>query len=153
LRAEALRKQSKGSHEAVLADYREAAALFGHLQRHPDKKSIPDTKEMLISSLGSISFKALFVGRDEEALAAAEEALQLSPDELWIMRNKAHALMYLQRRDEALRIYLKHKNEPALSNNSWDKSIVDNFTELKAAGRAHPLMDLVLEELGQRTKS
>ena len=85
--------------------------------------------------------------RDEEALAAAEEALQLSPGELWIVSNKAHALMYLERTAQAMRIYLEHKGKPAFSH-TWDKGIADDFAELKAAGRAHPLMDRVLQDLG-----
>jgi tetratricopeptide (TPR) repeat protein len=140
-------KESKDSHEAVLTDYREASTLLRALQRDPDREASPDSKEMLVSSLGYISFNALFVGRDAEALAAAEEALQLSPGELWIVTNKAHALMYLGRTDEALRIYLEHKGKP-LSSKTWDEVIAADFAELKAAGRAHPLMDRVRAAIG-----
>ena len=147
-RAKALSKQSKNNHQAVLADYREATALLRGLQKDSDQRDFPDAKKMLISSLADISYNALFVRGDEEALAAADEALQLSPSELSIMTKKAHALMYLGRTDEAVRIYLEHKGKP-LSSETWDKSIADDFAELKAAGRAHPLMDRILEEMGK----
>jgi tetratricopeptide (TPR) repeat protein len=143
-RARAISEQSKDNHEAMLADYREASTLLRGLQKGSDNK---DTKEMLINSLTGISFNALFVRRDEEALAAVEEALELSPGDLRIVINKAHALMYLERADEALRIYQEHKGKPLLSD-TWEKSVADDFAELKAARGAHLLMDLVLKEMG-----
>lgn len=139
--------ESKDSHELVLADYREASILLRALQRDPDRKNFPDPTEMLIHSLGNSSYHSLFAGQDKEALAVAEEALQLSPGELSIMTNKAHALMYLGRTDEALRIYLEHKGKP-LGSKTWDESIAADFAELKAAGRAHPLMDRVPVAIG-----
>jgi tetratricopeptide (TPR) repeat protein len=134
--------ESKNSHEAVLADYREASMLLRSLQSDSDRKDFPDATEMLIRSLADASHHALFARQDKEALAAAEEVLQLSPGELWSMRTKAHALMYLGRTDEALRIYLEHKGKP-LRSKTWDDYIAEDFAELKAAGRAHPLMDRV----------
>ena len=117
------------------------------LQRDPNRKDLPDSEKMLVHSLGNISFYALFVGRDAEALAAAEEALQLSPGQLSFVANKAHALMYLGRTDEALDIYLEHKGKP-LSSKTWDEVIAADFAELRAAGRAHPLMDRVGAAIG-----
>jgi tetratricopeptide (TPR) repeat protein len=143
-RAEAISEQSKENHEAMLADYREASILLRDLQKSSDSN---DTNEMLVNSLIGISVNALFVGRDEEALAAAEEALELSPGNLRIVINKAHALMYLERADEALRLYQEHKGKPLFSE-TWEKSIAHDFAELKAARGAHPLMDRVLKEIG-----
>jgi tetratricopeptide (TPR) repeat protein len=140
-------RESKDSHEAALTDYREASTLLRALQRDPNRKDLPDSEKMLVHSLGNISFYALFVGRDAEALAAAEEALQLSPGQLSFVANKAHALMYLGRTDEALDIYLEHKGKP-LSSKTWDEVIAADFAELRAAGRAHPLMDRVGAAIG-----
>jgi tetratricopeptide (TPR) repeat protein len=143
-RAEAISGQSKNNHEAVLADYRESSTLLRDLPGVSDSKEM---KEMLINSLIGVSFNALLVRRDEEALAAAEEALKLSPGDLRILINQAHALMYLERADEALRIYQEHKGKPLLSD-TWEKSVADDFAELKAARGAHLLMDLALKEMG-----
>jgi tetratricopeptide (TPR) repeat protein len=140
-------KEGKDSREAALTDYREASMLLRDMQRDPNRKNLPNFKELLVRSLGTLSFSALFVRSDAEALAAAEEALQLSPGELWILTNKAHALMYLGRTDEALHIYLEHKGKP-LSSKTWDEVIAADFAELKAAGRAHPLMDRVAAAIG-----
>jgi tetratricopeptide (TPR) repeat protein len=142
-RAGAISEHTRDSHEAKLSDYREASALVRELQKGSDRK---ETKEILINSLVGISLNALFVRQDEEALAAAEEALELAPGDMRIMLNKAHALMYLERIDEALAIYEKHKGKALLSE-TWEKSIVEHFAELKAAGRAHPVMDRVIDEM------
>ena len=48
----------------------------------------------------------------EKRLTAADRAHALLPDDLVIETNRAHALMFLGRQEEAKALYLAHKGKP-----------------------------------------
>ena len=92
---------------------------------------------------GNKSDGALFARDFTLALAAAESAHALEPDKIWIELNHAHALMFLDRTDEARALYLSHRDEPTQvgDNPSWRQAIAADFTKFRAAGLVKPLMD------------
>jgi predicted Zn-dependent protease len=93
-------------------------------------------------ALGDLSRYALFAGAYEEAIAAAERALKADPDMLWIAANRAHALMFLGRRDEARETYMSYKDRRIhqMASKTWQQLIAEDFAELRAAGRSDALM-------------
>ena len=56
--------------------------------------------------------------------------------------NLAHALMFLNRSDEAKDIYLEFRGAP-LNGKTWEQVVLEDFTELRKAGLANPLMDVI----------
>jgi hypothetical protein len=76
------------------------------------------------------------------ALEVADEAITLLPNNVWLYVNRAHALMLLDRVDEARSLYLRHCGEKHLrSGKAWEAIVLDDPAELRKAGLMHPLMD------------
>jgi hypothetical protein len=119
-----------------------------------DAKSDKDNdKQQRLSNLIALSFNALFVAKDQVALAAAEEALSLNPNDLLPATNKAHALMYIDRLDEARQLYLQNQGKMTRPDRLWEQSILSDFDLLTKFGRKHPLMDEVARSLKPPPKS
>lgn len=96
----------------------------------------------LTEKIGGIAFPLLLTGDFEDALLAVDQAISLAPDKIWLCTNRAHALMFLTRTDEARALYLKYRGQKNVSENkSWDLVILDDFAQLRTAGLANPLMD------------
>jgi hypothetical protein len=61
--------------------------------------------------------------------------------------NRAHALMLLDRTEEARVIYLKYRGRPkVVGNSSWEQTVIDDFAELRKFGRTRPLMEEIEKE-------
>jgi predicted Zn-dependent protease len=78
------------------------------------------------------------------ALECADQAISLTPAQIWLYSNRAHALMYLGRGDEARAIYLRYRGEQRVSadkSRSWEAMILKDLAELRQAKLTHPLMD------------
>ena len=105
-------------------------------------------------ALRRVSFGALRARDFSRALSAADESLILKGDDLVVVGNRAHALMFLGRRDEARAIYLAHKGKTlsADAGNAWEKRVAADFAELRKAGMDDPLMTEVATILDGRPK-
>ena len=76
------------------------------------------------------------------ALESAEQTISLAPDMIWLYSNRAHALMFLDRTDEARALYLQYRGAKNVwEQESWEDFILGAFVELGQAGLTHPLMD------------
>ncbi len=95
-----------------------------------------------VSSLGSVSWYGLFCKKFSDSLRAAELALKAQPDALWIATNRAHALMFLGKADEARAAYLEHRGAPIpeQDNKKWEAVVLEDFAELEQHGLTNPLM-------------
>jgi hypothetical protein len=59
-----------------------------------------------------------------------------------IYTNRAHALMFLGRVEEARALYLQYRGRKnVLGEKPWDAIVLEDFAELRQAGLTHPLMD------------
>ena len=76
------------------------------------------------------------------ALAAAERAHELDPTNLMVEGNRAHALMFLDRTNEARALYLSHRDEPLAADDkrTWRQAALDDFAGFRKVGLIHPLM-------------
>jgi hypothetical protein len=84
------------------------------------------------------------------ALEAADQAISLAPDLVWIYTNRAHALMFLGRSDEARAIYVRYRGQTGVQDGkSWEVLVLEDFAELRKAALTNPLMD----EIEDRFKS
>ena len=59
-----------------------------------------------------VAWYALFAREFTKALTVADRAHALLPDNLTIETNRAHALMFSERREESKALYLAHKGKP-----------------------------------------
>ncbi len=100
--------------------------------------------------LGTEAWYALFTRDFVNALSAAERAHGLTPDDLMIETNRAHALMFLGRGEEAKALYLAHKGKPisAVDSKPWERVIAGDFAEFRKASLTHPMMIDIERELG-----
>jgi hypothetical protein len=130
----------------------EAADLF---RQTVDAKGLEaDSRTSLKRVLLGLSFNRLFVKDPRGSLSAATEALGMKVDidnDLAILTNKAHALMYLGEIEAARALYIQYRGA-AIGQSTWEAEIVNDFASLKALRLSHPLMDEILPLL-QNDKS
>jgi hypothetical protein len=144
-----------GKLEEALANYGKALAVgekLASIIEAAEIKSGGKAGRATASELGSVSWRALFARDYAKALSSADRALSIAPGELWIVMNRAHALMLVGRIKEARTLYLAHKDE-RLANNAnklWQQVVVEDFAELHKAGVTNRLMPKIEAPLKAR---
>ena len=93
--------------------------------------------------VGEIGWYALFTSDYDKSLKASERALTLATEEsmrLAITTNRAHALMFLGRLDEARAAYTEHRGKEIAGQGRWEEIIAKDFAEMRAKGVTNPQM-------------
>ncbi len=93
--------------------------------------------------MGTLAFYFVLMHDYQSALDGADGAMAAFPDLTWVNINRAHALMFLGRLDEARMIFLGHRGEIINGNELWETSVRTDFESMRRAGLNHPLMDEV----------
>jgi tetratricopeptide (TPR) repeat protein len=94
-----------------------------------------------IGNIGGLAFEFVLARNFVRALEAADLVISLAPDQIWLYTNRAHALMFLGRIDEARALYLKYRGQQNVDGEkSWEARILEDFAEFQKVGLAHPLM-------------
>src|SRR5215475_852466 len=96
-----------GKYTDALAIAREALTLAEQADTISSGKPGPRTAD----ALGTLAWHALFARMFDESLASSKRALVLEPDLVWLETNRAHALLFLGRIEEARAIYIAHKGK------------------------------------------
>jgi TPR repeat protein len=106
--------------------------------------------EQTANALINVMWFALFAKEFTKALTVADRSHALFPDSVAVEPNRAHALMFMERREEAKALYLAHKGKPLSEqdNRLWERVIVGDFAEFRKAGLTHPMMADIEKELG-----
>ncbi len=93
--------------------------------------------------MGTLAFNLVLAGDSTTALAAIDQAIAVAPDQIWLHANRAHALMFLGRVDEARTLYLKYRGQTLAERNgtSWETAVLDDFAQLRKTGLSNRLMD------------
>lgn len=103
-------------------------------------------REHSIGRIGGLAYKFVLDRNFASALEVADLAISLAPGTVWLHMNRAHALVFLGRVDEARALYLRHRGQKDVQGGRpWESVILQNFVELRNAGLAHPLMDEIKE--------
>jgi tetratricopeptide (TPR) repeat protein len=133
-----------GKREEGLANYSKSLAILEKLAaviEAAETESGGKTGSATVGALGNVSWQAVLARDYAKALSAADRALSIMPNALWIELNRAHALMFLGRTGEARRLYLAHSKEKiAEVNKPWKQAVAEDFAELRNAGVTDPLM-------------
>jgi tetratricopeptide (TPR) repeat protein len=137
-----------GKLDDALAQYRSSLAIRQRLAA-ADKQDPRRQSDLtsVIGRIGALADRFILVRAFDKGLAAADEAIALAPDQLWISSSRAHALMFLDRVDEARALYLHYRGTPkVVGDKSWETVVLDDFADLRKAGLTHPLMDEIEQQ-------
>ena len=95
-----------------------------------------------VGRMGSISWSFILAGEFTPALETAEQSILLAPDKLWLYANRAHALLFLRRADEARALYLRYRGAPNVQGEkAWETVILEDFADMHMRGLSHPVMN------------
>jgi tetratricopeptide (TPR) repeat protein len=108
-------------------------------------------KSTLVSALGSLADVQLLNQQPDDALGSADEALSLDPSAIWVETNRAHALLFLGRFDEAKYIYLTFKDTLVSSNKTFSQAVENDFAEFRKYGLGRQEMKQVEVLLAERS--
>src|SRR6266545_512089 len=138
LLADGKRAEALTNYQKVLAIREKLAAQTEQAEAAANGKPGAATAD----KLGAVAWSALFAQDFDKALAASDRALALAPDKVWLLTNRAHALMFLGRVDDARSLYLQYRGAKNVQGGkSWETVIIEEFAELRKAGLMHRLMD------------
>jgi CHAT domain-containing protein len=105
------------------------------------------------NALGNAAWYALLAKHPERALPAAERALKLAPDQIWIEIHRAHALLFLGRTPKAITAYLARKGEAIPGHGKWEERILNDFAEFRKHRLQHADMARVESALAKAPPS
>jgi hypothetical protein len=114
-------------------------------------ESSKDAKDDLVEAagrMGNLAFDLLPAKKFEKSLDASDRAIAAEPGLVWLYTNRAHALMFLGRVDEARLLYLAHRGEKTGDDKIWEDDIREDFATLRKAGLTKPLMDEIEKAFG-----
>ncbi len=125
-------------------DFAKAAALQAELADRVEKaerEASGNPGEETADALLALSWHRLFAHDYEGALAASDRAIALQPDAPIYATNKAHALMFLGRAEEARALYRRYKGQPVdKAGKLWDGVVLDDFREFEKRGLTHAMI-------------
>ena len=106
--------------------------------------------EQTAQELSGVIWFSLCAKEFTKSLTVADRSHALFPDNISIESNRAHALMFIGRDEEAKALYLVHKGKPLseADNKLWEQVIAEDFAKLGKAGLTHPMMADIEKELG-----
>ena len=135
-----------GERESGTARLAEAVAAYREALQERTRERVPldwaMTHNNLAITLGNLAYRFVLARDFAKTLEAAEEAISLAPGAIWLYTNRAHALMFLGRVDEARALYIQYRGTKNVHDEkSWETTILDDFADLRKAGLTNPLMD------------
>jgi TPR repeat protein len=121
-----------------------------------ERTEAAETKELgksgaeTADALSTLAWFALFAKDFAKAVETASKAVAIAPTDFTLAINLAHAKMFSGQKEDAEKIYLSHKGEKLseMDNKLWQEVIAEDFTKLRKAGLAHPLMRQIEHKLG-----
>jgi tetratricopeptide (TPR) repeat protein len=111
----------------------------------------PGNANWTVDVIGGLAYDFLLTRDFITALSAADKAVSLAPNEIWLYINRAHALMFLGHTAEARAIYLQYRDRTNVQDGkSWVTVVLMDFAELRKAGLTNPLMDEIENQFSPR---
>ena len=106
-----------------------------------EQKSDQDKNALTVTYL-ELSWCQLQLRDFAGALSSADTGLKIDPGQLPLETNRAHALLFLGRTDEAEEIYRKYIGRKVEeSGRNWEDEILNDLDELEKNGLTHPEFD------------
>jgi tetratricopeptide (TPR) repeat protein len=132
-----------GRRNDALGAYRRALTIRQKLaESDPRIAEWQDDLQFSIARIGGFAYRLVQAKDYTKALEVADQAIALAPRMTWLYTNRAHALMFLGRVDQARALYLQFRGEKkAQEDKSWVALVTEDFAEFRKAKLTHPLMD------------
>lgn len=140
---------TQGDLRGAQAEYRKANDILGKLLDNLPNRS-PQDNDLLVEIKAGLSFSVLFDKQYEEALSIAQStqslAAVISAKKIHhgLIRaniNQAHALLFLNRFEEAKEIYLKQPDEQMQEDGkTFRETALEDFKKFRKHGLNHPDM-------------
>jgi tetratricopeptide (TPR) repeat protein len=139
--------------EAKYGEAHDIARVFASATERMERATTGGPGIKTAEALGELAWYALHVRNFDEALAAAERAATLAPDQIWLATNRAHALLFLGRIDEARALYLAHKGKRLFpdSDKPWEDVIAEDFETMRKVGLDQAAFGEIATALGINT--
>jgi Flp pilus assembly protein TadD len=103
---------AQGNLSAALTNFQADLAITERLAKSdPGDAGWQRDRQIAVEYLASLAFNLVLAGEFTTALEAIDQAIAIRPDQTWFYANRAHALMFLNRLDEARTLYLKYRGQ------------------------------------------
>jgi tetratricopeptide (TPR) repeat protein len=134
---------NQGKLDEALKSYQDSLAIAQRLAVS-DRSNTRWQNDLQYSTgrIGDLAYEFVLAQNFARALEASDLVISVAPDKIWLHTSRAHALMFLDRVDEARTLYLRYRGEKNVQDGKpWESLVVEDFAELRKAGLTHPLMD------------
>jgi hypothetical protein len=130
-------------------DFQKAVLLQQKLAKDVEETeaNLSGAGEATSGAFHALAWYALFARDFNAALAAAAHALAVEPANLLFATNRAHALMFLGRENDAGAAYLEHRGKVIRGQVTWQAAILEDFAEFERHGITHPQMKEIKKKL------
>lgn len=143
-----------GQLDEAFVDYDRALAFWGRLaDAHPERLNLRDDMDEAAGSMGGLAFELLLARNYEKSLKASDRAVAAAPGLTRLYINRAHALMFLGRADEARKLYLAHRGEKTQGDKTWEGAIRNDFAVFREAGLADPLINEIERTFAKKNRA
>jgi tetratricopeptide (TPR) repeat protein len=102
------------------------------------KRSAVESGKWLADALGNLAWYALLARDTDLSLSGAEEAIGIAPQLAWVHANRAYALMFAGRTEQARTELAQFKT---LRGEQWDKDVASDFSTFEKRGLGDLLTD------------
>lgn len=133
--------------------YRSSLTIWESLSAaDPTKTRWQHDLQSWAEKVGGLAYELVLARDYSTGLACVDQAISTAPEKkIWLYANRAHALMFLGRVEEARGLYLRYRGEKnAADGKSWESVVLDDFAELRKSGLTHPLMDEIEKLLARK---
>jgi hypothetical protein len=98
--------------------------------KNQDKKY----QQRIVDALGNLSFTYIKIHEYKLAYDKAVEALNISPDEVWIVTNRVHSLLFMGKFEEAKKDYVHFRYKSVNENQTFENAVINDFKEFRKYG-------------------
>ena len=142
---------AQGDSVAALTSYQASLTIVDRLAKSDPSNAVwQHDVQYAIDKLGNRSYSFLLRKEFTIALKTVDMAISFAPGQIWLYTNRADALMFLDRTQEAQALYLKYRNEKDVQDGKpWTAIVLEDFADLRKLGLSNPLMDEIERQFKQ----
>jgi tetratricopeptide (TPR) repeat protein len=150
----AIKLQDRGMlNEALEVNLRSLVAYNAALANGQCNNRVIDDRNIAVDNVCRLVIAFLSTHEFAKALEAADRAIATMPNSTLLNIYRAHALMCLDRQDEARTIYLQYRGEKVSGGRSVESLVLEDFAAIRSVDLTCPLMDKIEESFSPATNA